>query len=73
MTTQEHSGIGASVVRKEDRRFTTGSGTYTDDIHVVGQAYAAFARSFWARARIEEVPTERDRRDAWRDWSADRS
>ena len=58
MASQDHSGIGASVVRKEDRRFITGSGTYTDDIHVIGQAYAAFARSLWARARIDEVPTD---------------
>ena len=57
MATQDHSGIGASVVRKEDRRFITGSGTYTDDIQVTGQAYAAFARSLWARAQIDEVPT----------------
>ena len=25
-------GIGASVLRKEDRRFLTGTGTYTDDV-----------------------------------------
>ena len=58
MAKQNQSGIGASVLRKEDRRFITGSGTYTDDIHVVGQTYAAFARSLWARARIDAVPTD---------------
>jgi len=29
-------GIGASVVRKEDRRFITGKGRYVDDIKVQG-------------------------------------
>ena len=62
MATEDHTGIGASVKRKEDRRFVTGTGTYTDDIHVRGEVYAAFARSLWARARIEEVPVERSRR-----------
>ena len=59
MATEDHTGIGASVKRKEDRRFITGTGTYTDDIHVRGEVYAAFARSLWARARIEEVPVEK--------------
>ncbi len=27
-------GIGASVVRKEDKRFITGKGRYTDDFKV---------------------------------------
>lgn len=58
MTLDEHNGIGASVRRKEDRRFVTGSGNYTDDIQVKGQVHAAFARSLWARARIEEVPRD---------------
>jgi CO/xanthine dehydrogenase Mo-binding subunit len=26
--------IGQSILRKEDQRFITGSGTYTDDIRV---------------------------------------
>ena len=30
-------GIGASVRRKEDRKFITGKGRYTDDINRVGQ------------------------------------
>ena len=29
-------GIGASVVRKEDRRFITGKGRYVDDIKLRG-------------------------------------
>lgn len=58
MATKDHKGIGASVLRKEDRRFITGTGNYTDDIRVAGQTYAAFARSLWARARIDAVPTD---------------
>ena len=38
-------GIGARVLRKEDKRFITGKGKYTDDIRVDHQAYAAFVRS----------------------------
>jgi CO/xanthine dehydrogenase Mo-binding subunit len=33
-------GIGASVRRKEDFRFLTGRGTYTDDIDRPGQLHA---------------------------------
>ncbi len=58
MATEEHTGIGASVLRKEDRRFITGVGRYTDDIQISGQTYAAFARSLWARARIEKLDTQ---------------
>ncbi len=57
MATEENTGIGASVLRKEDRRFITGVGRYTDDIQVSGQTYAAFARSLWARARIDKLDT----------------
>ena len=31
------TGIGARVRRKEDQRFITGKGRYTDDINVAGQ------------------------------------
>ena len=46
------TGIGASVKRKEDARFITGAGRYTDDIGVAGQTHAVFARSPHARAHI---------------------
>ena len=45
------TGIGASVRRVEDARFITGRGRYTDDINQLGQAYAVFLRSPYARAR----------------------
>jgi aerobic carbon-monoxide dehydrogenase large subunit len=51
------TGIGASVLRKEDRRFITGQGNYTDDINEPGQVYAAFLRSPHARARIDSIDT----------------
>ncbi|HVJ23470.1 MAG TPA: hypothetical protein VM756_05980, partial [Burkholderiales bacterium] len=44
--------IGARVTRKEDYRFLTGTGQYTDDVTMPNQAYAAFVRSPHAHARI---------------------
>ena len=32
--------IGQSIRRKEDARFLTGAGQYTDDVALPGQAYA---------------------------------
>jgi aerobic carbon-monoxide dehydrogenase large subunit len=48
-------GIGASVRRKEDQRFITGRGTYTDDINHPGQAYAVFVHSPHAHAKINGI------------------
>src|SRR5437667_1569118 len=50
-------GIGASVVRKEDRRFITGKGRYVDDIKLQGMTHAHFVRSPHAHARIKSVDT----------------
>jgi len=49
--------LGQSVRRKEDYRFLTGSGTYTDDVTVPGQLYAFFLRSPHAHARIRAIDT----------------
>ena len=49
------AGIGASVRRKEDFRFVTGKGQYTDDINRPGQAYIHFVRSPHAHARIKAI------------------
>ena len=49
------TGIGAAVRRKEDIRFVTGKGHYTDDFHRPGEAYAWFIRSPHAHARIKSV------------------
>ena len=49
--------IGRSVERKEDYRFLTGQGQYTDDIVLPGQSYAVFVRSQHAHARLRAVNT----------------
>ncbi|WP_170769602.1 xanthine dehydrogenase family protein molybdopterin-binding subunit [Ruegeria lacuscaerulensis] len=51
------SGIGASSKRREDVRFLTGAGNYTDDINVAGQAYVYFLRSDIAHGRITSIDT----------------
>ncbi|HLP71032.1 MAG TPA: xanthine dehydrogenase family protein molybdopterin-binding subunit [Rhizobium sp.] len=48
-------GIGARVARKEDKRFLTGKGRYTDDMIVPGMKYAYFVRSPYAHARVAGV------------------
>jgi len=48
-------GIGVAVRRKEDVRFLTGRGTYTDDIARPGQTYAHILRSGQAHARIRSI------------------
>jgi carbon-monoxide dehydrogenase large subunit len=48
-------GIGASVVRKEDKRFITGKGRYVDDIKLVGLTYAQFIRSPHAHAKVKSI------------------
>jgi hypothetical protein len=48
-------GIGASVKRREDIRFLTGTGHYTDDVTIHGQAYAVFVRSNVAHGKIVSV------------------
>src|SRR5258705_2094930 len=48
-------GIGASVVRKEDRRFITGKGRYVDDIKLQGMTHAHFIRSPHAHAKVKSI------------------
>ena len=47
--------VGQSVKRKEDQRFVTGHGKYTDDFTKPGQTYAVFVRSPHAHARIKGI------------------
>ncbi|NDD12433.1 MAG: xanthine dehydrogenase family protein molybdopterin-binding subunit [Betaproteobacteria bacterium] len=47
--------IGESILRKEDYRFLTGAGQYTDDITMERQAFAVFVRSPHAHAIIKSV------------------
>ncbi|MDP3526849.1 MAG: xanthine dehydrogenase family protein molybdopterin-binding subunit, partial [Hoeflea sp.] len=50
-------GIGARVARKEDKRFITGKGKYTDDMVVPGMKQAHFVRSPHAHAKIKSIDT----------------
>ena len=49
------TGIGARMLRKEDHRFITGKGRYTDDINLPGQAVGYFLRSPHAHAEIKKI------------------
>ncbi len=49
--------IGASIRRKEDHRFITGQGRYTDDINRYGQTHACFVRSPHAHAKLRSIDT----------------
>ncbi len=51
-------GMGSSVLRKEDFRFITGKGKYTDDINHPNQLYAYFLRSPVAHANLISIDTE---------------
>ena len=47
--------IGEPLRRKEDYRFLTGAGQYTDDIQLAGMKYAVFVRSPHPHANIRSV------------------
>ncbi|HEY3531806.1 MAG TPA: xanthine dehydrogenase family protein molybdopterin-binding subunit, partial [Casimicrobiaceae bacterium] len=49
------SVIGQAVLRKEDARFLTGTGQYTDDVSMPRQTHAYFLRSPHAHANIVSV------------------
>jgi len=49
--------IGASVRRKEDYRFLTGAGQYTDDVNPPNHVHAFFLRSPHAHAKIRKIDT----------------
>jgi carbon-monoxide dehydrogenase large subunit len=51
--------IGARVERKEDYRFLTGAGQYTDDVELPRQSYAAFVRSPHAHAKIKKISLDK--------------
>ncbi|MBY6049844.1 xanthine dehydrogenase family protein molybdopterin-binding subunit [Vannielia litorea] len=50
-------GIGASTKRREDVRFLTGKGKYTDDININNQTYVYFLRSDVAHGTLNNVDT----------------
>ena len=47
--------FGMRLKRREDPRFLTGKGQYTDDLKLPGTTYAAFVRSPYAHARIRGI------------------
>ncbi len=49
--------VGQPTKRKEDFRFITGQGKYTDDHTKPGQAYAVFVRSPYAHANFSSIDT----------------
>jgi carbon-monoxide dehydrogenase large subunit len=51
--------IGQAVKRKEDHRFLTGNGQYTDDISLDRMTYAVFVRSPHAHAVIRGIDTSK--------------
>ena len=51
--------IGQALQRREDYRFLTGSGQYTDDVVLHGQTYGVFLRSPYAHARIKAIDTSK--------------
>ncbi len=53
--------IGQSIKRKEDYRFLTGNGQFTDDVTLPGQTHACFLRSPHAHAGIRSMDTEKAR------------
>jgi carbon-monoxide dehydrogenase large subunit len=55
MTDLSNSPIGKPLERREDLRFLTGAGQYTDDVVLPGQTYAYFLRSPYAHARIKSI------------------
>ncbi len=57
MGANEEGVIGKAVRRKEDARFLTGTGQYTDDVNQPNQTQAFFLRSPHAHAKIRGIDT----------------
>jgi carbon-monoxide dehydrogenase large subunit len=47
--------FGASIKRREDPRFVTGRGLFTDDIKLPGMTHAVFVRSPYAHAKVRSI------------------
>jgi len=54
--------IGARIQRKEDYRFLTGTGQYTDDVALPHQSFAVFVRSPHAHAKIKSIKIDKARK-----------
>ena len=59
MGANEANPIGQSILRKEDVRFLTGAGQFTDDVNAQNATHAYFLRSPHAHARIRGLDTSR--------------
>jgi carbon-monoxide dehydrogenase large subunit len=51
--------LGQAVLRKEDQRYLTGTGQYTDDVAMPRQTHAYFLRSPHAHATIRAIDTSK--------------
>jgi aerobic carbon-monoxide dehydrogenase large subunit len=56
--------LGARLARKEDYRFLTGTGQYTDDVALPNQSYAVFVRSPHAHAKIKSIKIDKAKSSA---------
>ena len=54
----EPTALGTPVKRREDLRFITGAGRYTDDIKLPLQTYACFFRAPIAHGKISTLDVE---------------
>ena len=59
MNAPQQGLIGQSIKRKEDARFLTGAGQYTDDVSLARQTHAYFLRSPHAHAKIRGIDASR--------------
>jgi carbon-monoxide dehydrogenase large subunit len=55
MAIETSSPFGQALLRREDRKFITGSGNYVDDLRLPGMAYAAIVRSPYGHAAIRSI------------------
>lgn len=63
-SSNQHSGVGARLRRKEDERFLRGRGQYVADIRMAGMRDVAFVRSPLAHARIRGIEKPEQHADA---------
>jgi carbon-monoxide dehydrogenase large subunit len=56
--TNDDGPIGRPLLRREDRRFLTGTARYIDDLAVAGALHARFVRSPHGHARIRSIDTD---------------
>jgi carbon-monoxide dehydrogenase large subunit len=59
MGANDMNPVGKSILRKEDVRFLTGTGQFTDDVDAQNATHAYFLRSPHAHARIASIDTAR--------------